>query len=124
MNLTWPSYCSACKFRAIALGAEAPWKGLRGQVLLGSEAFVARVGQELARAGELREVPRMQRYAHRPALDVLFPADEARTLPERDERIWRANREYGYSLSEIGRSLELHYSTVSKAIARFERSQF
>jgi len=106
------------------MGAESPWKDLRGQVLLGDEAFVERMGQELAGARELREVSKCQRFAHRPALDAFFAADEAWLLPQRDERIWRANREYGYSLSEIGRTLGLHYSTVSKAIARFERSQF
>jgi hypothetical protein len=38
------------------------------------------------------------------------------------ERIWPANGQYGNSLGEIGRTLGLHYSTVSKAIARFELS--
>jgi len=111
-------------FVAEGMGAETPWKDLRGQVLLGDDAFMARISREFSGAGELREVPKTQRCAHRPALNTFFEADAVRMLPQRDERIWRANREYGYSLSEIGRRLGLHYSTVSKAISRYERSRF
>jgi len=103
---------------------ESPWNELRGQVLLGDESFAARIGRDLAKMSEWREVPRRERYAHRPSLGALFGAEENDSLAERDERIWRANREYGYSLSDIGRSLGLHYSTVSKAVARYERSRF
>jgi putative transposase len=106
------------------MGVESPWKDLRGQVLLGDDAFLARMGREISQAGALHEVSRTQRYAHRPSLEVLFPVGETMEQTERDERLWRAHREYGYGQSELGRALNLHCSTISKALARHEKSQF
>ena len=100
------------------VGQASPWPQVRGQVLLGSERFVERLQPQLQGKQSLKEIPRKQRYSHRPALGRLL---SGRTLAERDSRdeaIRRAHVEYGYSLSEIGRAVDLHYSTISRIVNR------
>jgi putative transposase len=48
------------------IAGAAPWRDLRGQVLLGAEAFVERMKPLLAQKSDLAEIPREQRMAHRP----------------------------------------------------------
>ena len=111
-------------FVAQGVGGESPWQGLRGQLFLGDESFRQEMEVRLAGAEALQEVPRAQRFAHRPDLAELLGDLEQCARAERDQRMWTANRRYGYSLSEIGRASGRHYSSVSKAVSRHERSQF
>jgi len=39
---------------------------------------------------------------------------------QRDKLVYQAYSDYGYSLSEIGRYLNLHYSTISKIVKKME----
>lgn len=94
----------------------SPWSALKGQVLLGSEAFVERMRPLLEDKGELKEVPRRQRLAHRPDLKALFPKGVRADKPARDKAIRRAHIRYGYTLAAIARAAGIHYSTVSKII--------
>ncbi|MBY0574885.1 MAG: hypothetical protein K2P84_14490 [Undibacterium sp.] len=47
--------------------------------------------------------------------DPVLSYDRMKT--ERDEKIKEAHRRYGYRLAEIGRYLDLHYSTVSRIVS-------
>ena len=87
----------------------SPWPELKGQVLLGSEAFVAKMRPLLEGKGELKEISRAQHWAHRPGLKSLFSA-----------RVRRACLEYGYTMAAVAREAGIHYSTVSKVI-KWER---
>jgi hypothetical protein len=51
---------------------EWPWEKLVSQVFLGSENFVARMREFLGDKQEIKEIPHVQRYPGRPALDRLF----------------------------------------------------
>jgi len=101
--------------------AESPWEHLSGQVLLGDEAFREKMTTKLHKTRSLKEVPRSQRYANRPTLAKLI-GQEVLPLSERNNRIRQAHVEHGYTLSEIGRALGLHYSTISKALKPRARS--
>ena len=96
--------------------AQSPWQRLRGQVFFGSEAFVEAVGGLLAEKERFPEIPRQQRYPARPPLATILAgyADKA----ERNGRIAQAHVAHGYTLKEIADRLGLHYTTVSKALAR------
>jgi DNA-binding NarL/FixJ family response regulator len=88
---------------------------------VGSEAFLESVQSHLERKRELREHPRRERYAGRPSLQALLgPKGLKRDRAARDEAIRKAYR-HGYTLSEIGDCLGLHYSTISR-IARAGQS--
>jgi REP element-mobilizing transposase RayT len=82
---------------------------LVGEIYLGDEDFV----RGLMPVGPVLEVPRAQWQPLRPSLAELC-RDEAGLL--------QAYRLYGYRLREIGAHLGVHYSTVSRALARLERA--
>jgi len=103
-------------FVAEGEGVESPWLRLRGQVLLGSEEFVSKMLPLLEDKGEIMEIPRHQRLAHRPDLNALFPKAIRMDKAARDEAIRRAYTEYGYTMAAIAREIGMHYSTVSKII--------
>ena len=90
-------------------------KGLRQQVYLGDEAFVARM-QALAEPTRLlsRETPRVQRQ--RAAALSSWLADAA----TREEGLYRAHTQGGMSMTRIARELGLSVSRVSRLIARHE----
>lgn len=103
-------------FVAEGIGQGSPWEHLKGQVLLGSERFVERLRPGLWEQRAIKEIPRQQRFATRPTLSQLFSA-RLRTDPVRRRAVIRqAHLEYGYSLSEIGRAVGLHYSTISRIV--------
>ena len=119
-----PAVAAYQAFVEQGLAMDSPWNALRGQLFLGDESFRQEMETKLAGTEWLQEVPREQRFAYRPALAELVRSLDDCPRAERDRRMWDANRRYGYSLSEIGRATGRHYSAVSKAVARHERSQF
>ena len=104
------------RFVADGVAHPSPWQALHGQILLGHATFVEAMRPRLQAARTLPDVPRVQRYADRPALETLFRDHQAMTKPERNRRIALAHCDYGYALSAIGRALGLHYTTVSKVV--------
>lgn len=104
------------EFVAAGKNGASPWSQLKGQMLLGPESFVERMTALLEGKGELREIPRSQRMAHRPSLKSLFPKAVRNDKPARDAAIREAHGEHGYTMAEIGRAAGVHYSTVSRVI--------
>ena len=107
-------------FVAQGIGQASPWDHLRGQVLLGSEAFVERLKPGLRDKRQLKEIPRRQRFAARPTLTKLFGAATRSDKTQRNQAIRTAHLDHGYSLSQIGRAVSLHYSTISRIVNREE----
>ena len=95
---------------------ESPWEKLCGQVILGTELFVEQVRAKIGGRETVGEIPRQQRHAGRPLLAALFPAGSRLPRQERNRLIRIAHGQHGYSLTEIARELEIHYTTVSKVI--------
>ncbi|MCZ6874850.1 MAG: transposase [bacterium] len=96
----------------------SPWREVKAQVLLGHETFVETMRPYLDQSRELREVSRAQRFLDRPPLAHLFEGLAGWRRTERDQQICEAHLAYGYSLTEIGDYLRLHYSTISKIMKR------
>jgi len=95
---------------------EKPWKKLVGQVILGGEDFVSGIQELLDEKKEIKEIPKIQRYSGRPLLSDLFSSQNKKDKKKRNKAIQRAHYSYGYTLKEIGECLEIHYSTVSRAL--------
>jgi len=89
----------------------SPWEGLKGQIYLGSESFVASLPKK---DDTLREIPKMQRFADRPSLNEIFSAGAS------VEAIHRAYRDCGYTQREIAQHLGVHYATISRRIRKWE----
>ncbi len=104
------------------VGEPSPWTQLKGQVLLGSEGFVQNIARHLRRARAIKEIPRRQRLVNRPSLNALFRGAGATPRNRRNRSICQAHLDYGYTLTEIGKHLGLHYSTISKVVN--DKSQY
>jgi len=94
----------------------SPWGGLQGQVLLGEEGFVEKLKDLLEDKKLVKEIPRPQRYASRPSFEKIFRGQKAKV--QRDRSINAAHMSHGYTLKEIADYLGIHYTTVSKVIAK------
>jgi len=102
------------------LQGKSPWEALRGQILLGTEDFLARLRGPLRGKKGLKEVPRDQRYAARPALAEIFKEKKGGRERHNEEMIYRAYVDHGYRMVEIAEHLGVHYSSISRAIRRNE----
>ena len=89
-------------------------------MLLGNERFVEHLVPGLRKKRLLKEIPRQQRFAIRPTLSQLFAARFRTNRPRRNETIRRAHVNHGYSLSDIGRAVGLHSSTISRIVSAQE----
>tara|TARA_R110002072_G_scaffold64_4_gene319 strand:+ start:7025 stop:7804 length:780 start_codon:yes stop_codon:yes gene_type:complete len=98
------------------IGEASPLDARSGQVLLGSPKFLAEMqpilnGEKMAKRGP-------KRAQRRRSLPVLFKNIENKTRDERNALIRKAHIDHSYTLMEIGESLGLHYTTVSKVVNR------
>jgi putative transposase len=77
---------------------------------------VAKMRPLLEGKGALTEIPRAQRWAHRPGLKITFSARVRQDKPVRDAAMRRACLEYAYTMAAVARVAGVHYSSVSKVI--------
>jgi putative transposase len=105
------------KFVHDGIGMPGPWEEVKGQVLLGSEAFIERLTPQLQECST-REIPKRQRLVHRPPLRTLLAGTDSKTA--RNIAMAQAYLKHGYTLSEIGRVIGLHYATISRLIKALE----
>lgn len=92
----------------------SPWKALTNQIFLGDENFVnTHLSLLKEQEGDLKEVPKKQRRSK--ALSLQHYATHSDT---RNEAIIKAYQSGGYTLKEVGEYFNLHYSRVSKIVAK------
>jgi len=103
------------QFVADKLPDETPWGKLQGH-FLGGEKFLAEMQVLLEEKAEVKEIPRQQRYAGRPALAAIFNRNKERK--QRDGCIRQACLAHGYTLKEVADHLSIHYTTVSKVLKK------
>ena len=94
---------------------EFPWKDVKGQVFLGVDKLIEKYRKLIKKEEGIQEVPRVQRYAHRPILDKLFSKNK-----NRNKTIYEAYVRYGYTMKEIAEYLGVHYTTISRIIKLVE----
>jgi putative transposase len=89
------------------------WDNLKGQIFLGSEAFVDKMQREIETAAKhtVKEIPRLQRRALAKSLDYYRDAfDDAKS------GMAAAYATGDYTLQAIADAFGVHYATVSRAI--------
>lgn len=101
----------------VSEGVKQPsvWEDLRHEIFLGSDQFVEQFRDTAKPLENLREVPRTQR---RPLAKPL--AHFEHMYPDRREAMAHAFRTGVYTMQEIADHFRVHYSTVSRAVHRFE----
>ncbi len=95
---------------------ECPWREVKGQIFLGVDKLIEKYRNLIKKKEIIQEVPRVQRYAHRPILDKLFLKAK-----NKDKAIYEAYVRYGYTMKEIAEYLSIHYTTISRIIKRVEK---
>lgn len=98
-------------------GAHLPsvWAQLQGQIYLGSEAFVQKMRALIdQKKPTLDEIPRAQRRAMMQALAAL-----KKRYP-RNQAMAHAYLSGQHTMAEISRYFGVHFSTVSRAVKKFE----
>jgi REP element-mobilizing transposase RayT len=98
------------------------WHEVRGQAILGEESFADRLADRLRKQEAVPEIPRSQRYAHRPGLEKIFTAAVLKERQKRDRKIAEAVEKYGYTQRAIAQHLEMHYSYISQIITGYKQT--
>jgi putative transposase len=107
------------RYTGKGVGGEYPTEELRGGWILGNDRFMERIQGLIREKEQALEMPREQRHVSHKGLDEIFLCD-ARRGASRDESIYRAYVDHGYTMREIAEYLDLHYVSVSRAIRNFE----
>jgi putative transposase len=100
------------------IGLPSIHQGIKGKAIMGDEEFVADALTKIktaAEAGDLKEVPRMQRRAQAKPLSWY-----KENFLSRDEGIVSAYRSRDHTMKLIADKFKVHYSTVSRAIKKAE----
>ncbi len=107
-------------FVKAGLDSESPWNDLRKDrnALLGDDPFLEKLFPLLKDKSAFKKIPRIQRFADRPALEEILQGTEGRA--QRDAAILKACHVYGYTQAHVAAATGLHYSTVSKIIRKIE----
>lgn len=85
----------------------------KGGIIIGSNEFIDKIKGFLKSKEKEVEIPVRERLIHRPLLKELFNGDII-NKQKRNQLIYEACIDYGYSLSEISRALGMHYASVSR----------
>jgi len=99
------------------MDAASPLKKVKGQLFLGPEHFMEKIKHLIGEQKRFSEIPKNQRYAARPSLPEIFQGKDKKA---KEEQMYQAYQEYGYTLKDIAEYLGVHYTTVSKRIKRME----
>lgn len=100
-------------FIAEGKGQPSPWEQLKNQIYLGSDQFVSAMQAKVEADQELSEIPLSQRRPMSKPLDWYEKSGSTR-----DDAVKSAYASGGYSMKEIGDYFDLHYSRVSRIIAK------
>ncbi len=111
------------KFVGWGIGQRPIWAEVRGQALLGEEAFMEKLVDHLRKRRDISEIPRSQRYATRPALTALLPPDSSGDSKKLNRRLAEAVEKHGYRQSELARHVGVHYSTISRWLREYENAR-
>lgn len=94
--------------------APSPWAQVKGQVFLGSDAFVERMQSGMAtRQRDDVQIPAAQRRAPAPSL-----AQIERSSKHRDQAIAHAHATGAYSYQQIAEHFGVHFTTVGRIARR------
>lgn len=94
------------------------WHAVRGQAILGEEDFADRMEDHLRKKQHVPEIPRSQRYAHRPELNKIFSPAVLNDKHKRNKKIAEAVEKYGYTQRAVADHLGMHFTYISQLMKR------
>jgi putative transposase len=106
------------RFVYAGINMPSPWELLKGRCILGGKNYVQKIKPAFKDKSLIEEVPRRERLACRPGLGEILSEKHIGDKRKRNSAIFYAHREFGYTLTEIGKHLGLHYSTISTIVRK------
>jgi len=100
--------------------AESPLKAIKGQLFLGQDNFIDKINHLMSVKENLKEITKKQLYVTRPPLNEIFKPKDQKS---KDQVMYEAHQQYGYTLKDIAEYIGVHYTTVSRVIKRIEREE-
>ena len=97
--------------------AESPLKAIKGQLILGQDNFIDEIKHLMRGKERLKEITREQRYLTRPPLNEIFKPKDQKS---KEQVMYEAHLQYGYTLKDIAEYIGVHYTIVSRAIKKIE----
>ena len=105
------------EFVRSGIKAASPLKAIKGQLFLGQENFIDEIKPLMRGKEKLKEITREQRYLAGPALNEIFKPKDKKS---KEQVMYEAHLQYGYTLKAIAEYIGVHYTTVSRAIKKIE----
>jgi len=99
--------------------AASPLKAIKGQLFLGKGSFIDKIKYLIRGKEKLKEISKKQRYVTRLSLNEILKYKDKKS---KDQAMYEAHQQYGYTLKDIAEYLGVHYTTVSRAIKKIERN--
>ena len=109
------------EFVLAGIGMESPLKEAKNQIFIGSDSFIRETMLRIDSKDKLRNLPRKQRMAGRPALNEIFNAKAIRSKKERNNTIQAAYEVHQYHLKEIGEHLNLNPNYLSHLLIEMRK---
>lgn len=99
------------KFVAEGKNQPSIWEQLRNQVYIGNEDYIKQIQTMITKKADLSEIPASQRRPMPKSLDFY-----AQKYNDRDEAMLAAYQSGGYSMKDLAKYFDLHYTSVSRII--------
>lgn len=99
------------KFVAEGKNQTSIWEQLRNQVYLGNEDYIKQIQTKITKEVDLSEIPASQRRPMPKSLDFY-----AQKYNDRDQAMLAAYQSGGYSMKDLAKYFDLHYTSVSRII--------
>ena len=99
------------KFVAEGKNQPSIWEQLRNQVYIGNEDYIKQIQTKITKETDLSEIPASQRRPMPKSLDFY-----AQKYNDRDEAMLAAYQSGGYSMKDLAKYFDLHYTSVSRII--------
>lgn len=99
------------KFVAEGKNQPSIWEQLRNQVYIGNEDYIKQIQTMITKKADLSEIPASQRRPMPKSLDFY-----AQKYNDRDQAMLAAYQSGGYSMKDLAKYFDLHYTSVSRII--------
>ena len=109
------------EFVLAGLDTESPLKEAKQQIFLGSDAFIAEAMQYVNDHDKLNNVPRLQKHAARPSLEIIFKDAVEAPKERRNHLIMTAHDTHAYTQREIGEHLGMHPGYISNIVLKLRK---
>lgn len=106
------------KFILSGIGLDSIHNKVKNQVIFGNDNFVEEIGKHIKGKEKIKEITRKERYINRPQMSNLFYEEAKLNKKKKVEKIKELIYKWGYTQKEVADYLNVHYSTISKILAR------